>query len=322
MKTIYNKISNIINGMLEKVGYHFVGYKVDVIKLVDYMNQAKYNVKYNTDDIRDLKDTQQLILNDIQAIQLTIKSMREEYESLKTYHNNLSIDYRDNSASHTNLLKLKNELNARIDAEVKRVELYSEIKKSLLDTPFKDDEEVYDEKVNLGEALKDELTKPCKNNIDDNILMLVNIINAITEVKVNNACMLVQYGADIKLDKEPYQKYTMKEILEHYIKIDNNDNNDIKIASLERVNKQYERLLTSDNNYILEEIAKVLIAYKGDLIIDDFIDDVNDVFNGFNKIYNDVCDDANAKSPINEHIKLMKKANINLTNERGENNAK
>ena len=72
MKTIYNKISNIINGMLEKVGYHFVGYKVDVIKLVDYMNQAKYNVRYNTDDIRDLKDTQQLILNDIQAIQLTI----------------------------------------------------------------------------------------------------------------------------------------------------------------------------------------------------------------------------------------------------------
>ena len=104
--------------------------------------------------------------------------------------------------------------------------------------------------------------------------MLVNIINAITEVKVNNACMLVQYGADIKLDKEPYQKYTMKEILEHYIKIDNNDNNDIKIASLERVNKQYERLLTSDNNYILEEIAKILITYKGDLIIDDFIDDV------------------------------------------------
>ena len=267
MKTIYNKISNIINGMLEKVGYHFVGYKVDVIKLVDYMNQAKYNVKYNTDDIRDLKDTQQLILNDIQAIQLTIKSMREDYESLRTFHNNLSIDYRDNSASHTNLLKLKNELNARIDAEVKRVELYSEIKKSLLDTPFKDDD---------------------NNNLDDCANDVIKLVN----------------------------KY-------HYLVNDNGvgSDNEYFIDDVKRLISKHINS-TDDNNYILEEIAKVLIAYKGDLIIDDFIDDVNDVFNGFNKIYNDACDDVNAKSPINEHIKLMKKANINLTNERGENNAK
>ena len=266
MRIIYNKISNIINNMLEKAGYHFVGYKVDIEQNIsDIKAIKKYKVGLNK------------FYQDIEAIQLTIKSMREDYESLRTFHSNLAIEYRDNSASHTNLLKLKNELNARIDM--------IESKKSLLDTPFKDDEEVYDEKVNLND-LKDELTKPCKNNIDDNILMLENIINSIIEVKVNNACLLVQYGADIKLDKEPYQKYSMKEILEHYIKPSKP--------------KTIHNLVGEENT--LKKIAKVLVPYenkdyikniKTNKMLFDIIDDINDVFEGFTNIYHDEFNDDN-----------------------------
>ena len=209
IKAIYNKIYNIIDGILEKVGYHFVGYKVDILNDGYSIKALQKFTRFNVDDIK--------------AIQLTIKSIREDYESLKTYHNNLSIDYRDNSASHTNLLKLKNELNNRINM--------IENKKSLLDTPFKDDK--------LYEVDKETL-----------------FINEIE------------------------------------------DNNNDKIATLERINKQYERLLTSDNNYILEEIAKILVPYeKEDNLqfykINDIVDDINDVFNEFNNIYNDVNDNDN-----------------------------
>tara|TARA_Y100001963_G_scaffold99255_1_gene136624 strand:+ start:1919 stop:2644 length:726 start_codon:yes stop_codon:yes gene_type:complete len=235
MKTIYNKISNIINSMLEKVGYFFVGYKVDIEQnIFDIKAIRKYKVGLHEfkNSIKALRDTQSHIIDDIKAIQLTIKPKR----------------------------------------------------------------------VNLND-LKDELTKPCKNNIDDNILMLENIINTITEAKINNACQVVSYGKDIVQDKVPYlSKYSMKEILEHYIKIDDNDDKiaqlKIKVESLERVNTIYERLLTSDNNYILEEIAKLLVRYeKEDNLqfykINDIVDDINDRFNEFNNIYNDACDDDN-----------------------------
>ena len=314
MKIIYNKISSIINSMLEKVGYFFVGYKVDILNNGYSIKALQKFTRFNVDDIK--------------AIQLTIKSMREDYESFKNKHNKLSRSYVDSK-------ELLNNLNTRINA----LEIANELNKV--------DKEVYSEKFNLGEALKDELTKPSLN-VDDNILMLENIINTITEAKVNNACKVVTYGEDIGQDKVPYlSKYSMKEILSHYMiqskddykkylmkldeiatlksKIENLNSickvseklisdNDNKIASLERVNKEYERLLTSDNNYILEEIAKILVAYKGDLIIDDFIDDVNDKFNEFNNIYNDACDDDNIKTHYN--------AGINLSNERRENNAK
>ena len=101
MRIIYNKISNIINNMLEKVGYHFVGYKVDI-------EQNIFDIKAIREYKVGLYDFG-IVQDDIKAIQLTIKSMREDYESLRTFHSNLAIEYRDNSASHTNLLKLKNE---------------------------------------------------------------------------------------------------------------------------------------------------------------------------------------------------------------------
>ena len=285
LKTIYNKINN----MLEKVGYFLIGYKVDIELLITTMRYIKKSVIKNGDDIK--------------AIELVIKSMREEYESLRTYHNNLSIDYRDNSASKLDLLELKN----RVDVLAISNEL------------TKDKKAIYKDSANLND-IKNKSTKPSKYNIN-NIDSIENAINNIIEVKVNNACLLVQYGADITLDKEPQ---TIREVLQHYI----NNDDDNKIATLERVNKQYERLLTSDNNYILEEIAKILVPYDNEeylekewgsfnysnKILVDIVDDINDKFKGFNNIYSDACDDVEIKTHYN--------AGINLTNERGENNAK
>mgnify|MGYP003114435579 CR=1 FL=1 len=81
LKTIYNKISSIINNMLEKVGYFLIGYKVDIELLMTNTRFCKSWVIKNGDDIK--------------AIELVIKSMREDYESLKNKHNELAIDFND-----------------------------------------------------------------------------------------------------------------------------------------------------------------------------------------------------------------------------------
>ena len=272
MKTIYNKISNIINNMLEKVGYHFVGYKVDI-------DQNIFDIKAIREYKVGLYDFG-IVQDDIKAIQLTIKSIREDYESLRTFHNNLSSEYVNNSASKVELNNLKNELSNRIDVlEIdKKLNEYDKkvnndsAKTSLLNTPFKDDELNY-----------------------DNISSIEEEINDIVHVQCNNAWKVGHYGEDITKEKEPN---TIHNVLTKYIDVD-------KIAQLERQLKEYKRLLTSDNNYILEEIAKVLVPYDNDGIninIDDIVDDINDKFNEFNNIFNDACDGVD---------------NINLTNERG-----
>ena len=68
-KSIYALIYNKINSMLEKVGYHLIGYKVD-----------------------------------IKAIELCINMSKSEHESLKNLHNNLALDVSD---MKTRLLKLE-----------------------------------------------------------------------------------------------------------------------------------------------------------------------------------------------------------------------
>ena len=55
LKTIYNKISSIINNMLEKVGYHLIGYKVDIELLMTNTRFCKSWVIKNGDDIKGLK---------------------------------------------------------------------------------------------------------------------------------------------------------------------------------------------------------------------------------------------------------------------------
>jgi len=91
-----------------------------------------------------------------------------------------------------------------------------------------------------------------------------------------------------------------------------------RISNLNSICIEYERLLSSDKNYILEGIAKILCQYDNKEYLDnikewgrfnydnkilfDIVDDINDKFNGFTNIYHDVYEDDN---------------NINLTNERG-----
>ena len=232
MKTIYNKISNIINSILEKVGYHFVGYKVEI-------EQNQYDIKA----IRQYK----IGLHEF-------KEFKKEVES--------------------NLVELKKVIDVRINMLEKDFNQYTE-----LDTHYEDS-------VNLND-IKNELTKPSKN-IDDNILTLENIINSIIEVKVNNACKIALYGVEITLEKEPYDRYVLREIISHYVKNDNN------IKSSKPKASWGAKFKFGDE--ILEEIAKILVPYDNDginLNIDDVVDDINDVFNGFTNTYNDVCDDNN-----------------------------
>lgn len=231
VKTMLKKIYNKINNMLEKVGYHFVGYKVDIEK--------------NQDDIRAIREYK---VGAYDFGQLK-NELNARIDMIENNHNGLAKDFNDYTTLDTH-----HEDNA---------------KTSLLNTPFK-----------ITRVL-DELIKP-SCDVDDNILMLVNIINSITEAKVNNACLIVQYGEDITLNKVPYSKYSMKEILEHYIK--NNDNTTFLDGS------KYTSSL-----YVLKQIAKILAPYDNDGIninVDDVVDDINDIFNGFNNIYNDVCDDV------------------------------
>ena len=68
-KSSYALIYNKINSMLEKVGYHLIGYKVD-----------------------------------IKAIELCINMSKSEHENLKNVHNNLALDVSD---FKTRLLKLE-----------------------------------------------------------------------------------------------------------------------------------------------------------------------------------------------------------------------
>jgi len=96
VKTMLNKIYNKISNMLKKVGYHFVGYKVDIEQnIFDIKSLREYkvgiydfkalqkdvsnkngDVMKNTYNIKALRDTQSHIIDDIKAIQLTIKSSK------------------------------------------------------------------------------------------------------------------------------------------------------------------------------------------------------------------------------------------------------
>ena len=141
LKTILNKCYSVLCNTIDKIGEYIynVGYPTKSIKKkLKYAYVRLIRNNFILSNLRGFKhlwklgdvvngyvdyckfknstrQTNKHIWTNIEAIELTIKSMREDYESLKTFHNNLSIDYRDNSASNNNLLKLKNELNARID---------------------------------------------------------------------------------------------------------------------------------------------------------------------------------------------------------------
>jgi len=75
MKTIYSKISSIINNTFEKIGYFFIGYKVDIKQNQSALSYAKYGIKA-------LRDTQSHNIDDIKVIQ-KYKIGLHEFEELK-----------------------------------------------------------------------------------------------------------------------------------------------------------------------------------------------------------------------------------------------
>ena len=95
-KSIYALIYNKINSMLEKIGYFFVGYKVDI--------------EQNQDDIKAIREYKiglhkfKTLTNDIKAVEICINLAKSEHESLKNLHNNLALDVSD---MNTRLLKLE-----------------------------------------------------------------------------------------------------------------------------------------------------------------------------------------------------------------------
>ena len=225
MKTIYNKISNIINSMLEEVGYFLIGYKVDISTNEYSIKALRDTQSHNINDIEKIKS------EDIQGLKYHIKAIRKykiglhefgelkkEVEAVKDTINILRRDCKKVQEINKKKFVVYSNRTILMKDDIKEVEknledftsryyrerFVDDMKETILTTPFKD---------------RDFLTKPSKN-IDDNVLMLENIINVIIETKVNNACKIVEYGDDITLDKEPYQKYTIKEILKHYINID------------------------------------------------------------------------------------------------------
>ena len=70
-----------------------------------------------------------------------------------------------------------------------------------------------------------------------------------------------------------------------------------RISNLNSICKVYEKIINDDDT-TLKQVAKILVPYKNEdnlqfYKISDIVDDINDVFNGFNSIYNKACDDDN-----------------------------
>ena len=150
-KSIYALIYNKINSMLEKIGYHFVGYKVDI--------------EQNQDDIKAIREYKvglhkfKTLTNDIKAVEICINLAKSEHESLTNLHNNLCLDVSD---FKTRLLKLedfevrtlkeKAEKVLNLENEFDEKENAFRLANKLIDTPFKE----YDNTINFN--LNDTIT--------------------------------------------------------------------------------------------------------------------------------------------------------------------
>jgi len=118
-----NKISNIIDSMFEKVGYHFVGYKVDIELLMTTMRYIKSNVIKNGDNIR--------------ALEKDISDTREYLNNLKSSLNKRLLKLED---FELRTLKEKAEKVLNLENEFDEKENAFRLANKLIDTPFKDDD--------------------------------------------------------------------------------------------------------------------------------------------------------------------------------------
>ena len=81
----------------------------DFDDVVDVVNKLENKIKAQQDDI--------------QALKIAGKMAKEDHESLKTFHNNLAMDYRDNSASKTDVKRCFEKINTLNDKVNKHINL-------------------------------------------------------------------------------------------------------------------------------------------------------------------------------------------------------
>ena len=147
LKRIKNTIVNKINSMFEKIGFHYVGYKVyitemmrDIKQLKEYVNNIDnrvdavdsidydslkddvvYEVDYKIDDVQsDLDDLRRLVErgndNNNDDVNDDIKTLDERLKSLENNNNDVVVDDKiDNIINDGLIMELANYITDNID---------------------------------------------------------------------------------------------------------------------------------------------------------------------------------------------------------------
>ena len=167
LKRIYNKFYKLLENILETIGdyiYNSISIKDRLrkwLKIDLISNKDIYNINKAIGEIRNtdltfinkaLNKIDNGFASDIKAIELTIQSMREEYESLKEFHNNLSIDYINNGVSKVYLKSVIDKKLVKVNAQIKSNEedILSILKSINKINHTKKDEEIKPNQYNCG----------------------------------------------------------------------------------------------------------------------------------------------------------------------------
>ena len=118
-KTINSIDKNVIKNVL-KIANHTNRLEILTKRIDNNYNELDNKIDSVESDLNDysiyqdkkIKDIVCIMKQDdqIKALENDIKIGREDYESLKTFHNNLAMEYRDNSASKTELKALEQDI--------------------------------------------------------------------------------------------------------------------------------------------------------------------------------------------------------------------
>ena len=134
------KISNKIKWYFARLLNKINKIKVLTKRIDDNYDKLDYKIDDVENDLNDYSISQDKKIKDIvcimkqddqiKALENDIKIGREDYESLKTFHNNLAMEYRDNSASKTELKVLEDKINLLINNDINDKESESKFKLS------------------------------------------------------------------------------------------------------------------------------------------------------------------------------------------------
>ena len=138
-KTINSIDKNVIKNVL-KIANHTNRLEILTKRIDDNYDKLDNKIDDVENDLNDYSISQDKKIKDIvcimkqddqiKALENDIKIGREDYESLKTFHNNLAMEYRDNSASKTELKVLEDKINLLINNDINDKESESKFKLS------------------------------------------------------------------------------------------------------------------------------------------------------------------------------------------------